>query len=172
MKKYFIILTTFIFSATFASAFREEWSAATNDVQISLSLNGSQQIKTNMPVIVSLKIWNASTNETSYFYYWGGADVSFSYKIISPSGKRPPRNKKTIFAGFAVGPYPIRPGEIKEFKINLSRLYRFDEVGIYKIIASTTMSRTTGSSTKHKTFEEERSFKIVSNPLNITVAVQ
>jgi hypothetical protein len=54
--------------------------------------------------------------------------------------------------------------------VNLSRRYHFNEIGTYKIIVKVKMeSRTTMLSHGDKTFDENKSFEVVSNPLFVIV---
>ena len=173
MKKHrkhrLLVLLAISICATVGNVFAEEWGALTNGVQISICLATNQPVTTNGPVVILFKIRNTLTNEMASFFSDGSPENSFRYKIIAPSGDAAPRNTDIIYGG-SLGVYEIPPKATKEYPVNLSLLYRFNEVGTYKIVGRAE-AESQASTLSHKAimFDEDKSFVVISNPLEIKV---
>lgn len=172
MKKYKHWLLIFLTVSVYAVAgnvFAEECSEVTNGVQVSICLATNQPVKTNKPIVVLFKVRNTLTNELVNCFWNGSPENSFLFKITDPSGKAAPRNTHIIITG-NLGSYRIPANEIREFPVNLSLLYEFNEVGKYKIIGKVEAeSQAAMLSHPHTTFDENQAFKVTSNPLEIEI---
>lgn len=165
----FLISLTISFCSIFRDVFAQEWGPLTNGVQVSISLATNQPIKVNQPIVILFKIRNILTNETVGFFSGGSPETSFSYKIATPSEKKPPRNMDVILTG-SLGAYRVLPKEVQKYSVNLSLLYDFNEVGTYRIVGKAEAeSQTSMLSHEETTFDENKSFKVISNPINITI---
>jgi len=169
-QKNFVIILALIVQGTCLNAVADEWGNATNGVQALLVLRDDKsRIGTNDSIVVSLKVKNTLTNETFCFYFWGSPEASFSYSIISPSGIPVPRNESFVPVGFGTGPRWIASNQTTEYEINLSKLYKFNEIGTYKIIGKIKMeSKSTMLAHGEQTFDESKAFEVISNPLSVT----
>ncbi len=103
---------------------------------------------------------NVSTNEPFDIYVVNGTvdDPSYSFVVISPSGKDISPDMKKVQRPFSGADHQVAPGQIDEIKFNLNKYCTLDEVGTYKIFAKKTIWTNV-----NKTFEA------VSNPLTVTV---
>lgn len=120
-----------------ADADTNAWGAVTNHIQMSISLkDGSQTLKTNQPVELTVRYRNVSTNETVLFYDPRSvvADVTYSFQIISPSGTDISPVRPTSSTAGSTFYHPIAPGGSFEADINLSSFCKFDQVGAYKVV--------------------------------------
>jgi len=136
------------------------WGIARGNVQLSINLkNGHSRILTNEPVELIVCFKNVSTNETFTVYLSHNEDAlhGFGFQIISPSGK-----EARLIPALSRGSgrfMNIGPSQIGHFEFNLSRLFHFNEIGIYTIVARRTIhSRAT-----------ERPITVISNPLLVSV---
>jgi hypothetical protein len=140
----------------------EAWGAVTNNVQMSVTVEGgSRNIKTNQPVSLRILIRNVGTNETFYVDVPAAIEMDprFSFKIISPTGRNVSPKAPKIYAGSGAT-LTLGPGQTNELRFNLSKLFKFEEVGTYTITATKEVW----------TLEESRNFKVVSAPLSVSVA--
>jgi hypothetical protein len=173
MKSYnrwsLVFLMALIYTVI-GNAFAEEWGDITNGVQISIEPQKDWAMRTNEPVLISLKIKNTLTNETFCFYFSGSPEASFSYEITSPSGKRPPHNDNIIMTSFSTGTTWVPSNTTNEYHVNLSNLYIFNEIGAYNIVVTAELeSRTMVLSHGDRVFDESKAFRVVSNPLVFTL---
>jgi DNA-binding beta-propeller fold protein YncE len=147
---------------TFADDLKtNDWGAVTNNAQMSISLTGGgNEIKTNEPVRLLIRFRNISTNETIAIFRPNAieTDPTFSFIVVSPSGKDVSPSSPKIFVGSG-GVLPIDPNQTVELEFNLSDLCKFDEVGTYKIIAKKGVGSRDG----------KKLFVVVSNPLYATI---
>jgi hypothetical protein len=151
------------------SVFAEEWSEVTNGVQVSICLATNQPVKSNQPVVILFKIRNTLTNELVNCFSGGSPETSCLFKITDPYGKAAPYNTHIIITG-SLGCYRIAANEIREFPVNLSLLYEFNEVGKYKIFGKVLVeSQAAMLSHPHTTFDENQAFTAISNPLEIEI---
>lgn len=167
MKKNFYLALTLVvmigFRASAADTNTNEWGAVTNGIQMSIGLKGdNQKLKTNQPVVLLICYKNVSSNETIVISNQKALslDATYSFVVISPSGKDVSPNLPKSFAGSGEI-YPVGPNQTKEFEVNLSQLCNFDEVGTYTIISKKLIIQ----------FEhpKQKWFVVVSNPLNIVI---
>ena len=169
-SKWLIVFLTTSIYIPIGNVFAEGWGEMTNGVQISIGIGGSQPITTNAPVILSLRIKNTLTNESFCFLLDGETTPSFSYNIISPSGKTPLHNDNVILTDYRSGATWISQNTTKAYTINLSDLYIFNEIGAYKIIVTGRMeARTTVLSHGDTVYDDNKAFEVVSNPLLVTL---
>jgi hypothetical protein len=137
-----------------------DWGPATNSLQMSIRIEGDKaQIKVGQPVKLLIRYKNVSTNETFTLYEFEGVvdDASYSFIIRSPSGMYLTSDYKVQEpASGAV--HGLGPGEIFETRFDIGKLYKFDQVGTYRIIAK---KAEMWSPSKHQ------AFIVVSNPLDV-----
>lgn len=155
----FLILGALSLTRTFADDMTNKASTAiTGLAETSIKIKDNEkEIKTNQPVVVIVSIKNVSTNETLYFFQLLAAetDPGLAITVISPSGKNIPL--KTAIAPHGSGHnVSLRPNQVYEFEIELSRLCKFNEIGTYKIVAK-----------KEVETSEGRLFWVDSNVLNL-----
>jgi hypothetical protein len=136
-----------------------DWGAVTNNFQMSISLKGDKsEITNNQPCILLVRYKNVSTNETLNVYE-AEHDPSYSFTVISPSGKDISQDIKKFHPSDSGGYIPVRPNQSVKFEFNLSYLYDLHEVGTYKVIAKK----------KVWSFERHQTFTVVSSPLFVSV---
>jgi hypothetical protein len=141
----------------------DDWGVATNNLQISIKLEGGeQQVKAGQPYGLVIRYKNITTNDTFAIYEVNGTidDSSYSFHVTSPSGKDVSPDTSKIPMYESGGICYASPGQVIEIKFDLSAICRLDEVGVYKI---TVKKAQIISIAKNKMFEA------VSNPLNVTV---
>lgn len=130
----------------------------TNHIEMSISLsNRGTNVSVNQPLALRIVFKNISTNRTFSICnsVREGDEEGYSFVVTTPSG-----TNKTILTGSSHGSaaiIPIPPGETRESRFNLSRLYDFHEIGIYKVVA------------KYRNLWASPYFEAVSNPLEINV---
>ena len=172
MKRLLLIIAMLALQSLFANVFAEEWGPLTNGVQTSVKMwTGHAQITTNETVLLQFQIRNTTTNETFYFRWWATFENSFSYMVISPSGEKLSQRSDAIIAGSS-GPIPIRSNDTHEYNLDLNKLYKFDELGTYKItVKAVLVSESSLLSHGKKTFwgDGDEAFEVTSNPLLVTV---
>lgn len=138
------------------------WGAATNDFQMSINPNDDQhEFKTNQTCTLLIRYRNISTNDTFWVYERTEWDPNYAFQVVSPSGKDISPDMENIPHGDSGAVRHVGPGQIIEIKFNLSKLLRFDQIGTYRITA------------KNKgiwSVEKHTQFRVVSNPLIITVS--
>ncbi len=129
---------------------------------MSISLkDGGRGEREKQPVELTVRYRNVSTNETIFIHKFlaTAVDVTYSFHVISPTGKDispvPPK-----WSSGSGADYPVAPGCIKAFEINLSELCKFDEIGAYKVIVKKMVLRSNRSGW----------FTVVSNALTIDVS--
>ena len=136
-----------------------KWGLVVRNLQLSICLkDGLQETTTNGPVLLMVRVKNVSTNEWfSVDHYNNEPQDGFDFQITNPSGK-----ETTLLAGVphgSGGSSCIGPNQIGRFEINLSRLFTFDDLGTYKILAS---RRTISPPT-------EKPLTLISNPLFLAI---
>lgn len=138
-----------------------EWSAATNYLQMSISLDSDNgKIQTNHPCILLIRYKNISTNETFWVYESSEYNPDYSIIVIAPSGKDISPDMKLIKRSDSGSVLHAAPQKTVEIKFDLSKLCSFNDVGTYKVIV------------KNKdmfAYERRKTFTVVSNPLLISV---
>jgi hypothetical protein len=161
MKKHLFFILAFTIMTSW-QALAEEWGTVTNNLQMSISLtSGENEIITNQPVVLLVRYKNISTNETITIYNDAAIsrDATYSFVVTSPSGKDLSPNLPKSINGSG-GIYPLSPNQTQEFKVNLSQLCKFDELGIYRIIANKTIWSS----------KERKWFTVTSNQLSIVTS--
>lgn len=142
MKKFFCSLLFFAATcglrADAGGPTEDEWGPIVSNAQMSIHLkDAGNEIKTNQPVVLSIRIRNLSTNETFIFLRQIADFVSppeISFIVVSPSGKElspatyGPAHGSARFVA-------IPPQRSVDDQFNLRRFYKFNEMGTYKIIA-------------------------------------
>jgi hypothetical protein len=139
------------------------WGRINNHVQMLITLkNGENEIKTNQPIILLVRIRTDSTNEifSSQLDALVNTDqlLGLLCIVISPSGKDISPQKKSNSAGSG-RLVIVRKDQIAHFEFNLGSLCKFEEIGTYKIVAKKELNR----NSDNKTFTAE------SNPLYVSV---
>jgi hypothetical protein len=113
-----------------------EWGAIAFDAQLSIGINGGDtEVKSNQPVNLSIRLKNLSSNDNIQFLLpiAPAIDSDFSFEITSPTGRdiSPARNHLSGSASLIT----IKPHESVDYKFALTEIFRFTEVGTYKIVA-------------------------------------
>lgn len=162
-KKLNCLLLSFALSVSgLAADESEQWGAVTNGIQISIRLSGGMNvIKTNQPVIITIKYRNVSTNEVFPITgkYRIEFDSSYVWTVISPSGKDVSPDMFSR-ADHSVTWDNLKPQESMEAEYDISVRCNFNEAGTYKITLNKGMS----------SIKSQKLFVVVSNPLNVTIA--
>jgi hypothetical protein len=117
------------------------------------------QARTNEPVRLVIEYKNTSTNNNFTVYQAAVVeeDPSCFFSVMSPSGKNiSPENRGFADSG---APLPLSPGQVNEYRFNLSKLCTFSEAGTYKIIARKAIYWPA----------KQHGFMVVSNPLDVKV---
>jgi hypothetical protein len=158
---YYFLLNLVVCRAYAGAAGTNDWGLATNDLQMSISLEGgSPALKTGQSVSLLFRYKNVSTNQLFGVYKTLGTvdDSSYSFIVSAPSGKNvsPKRMTEESASGSFIA---MDPGQIIEIHFDGARLFKFDEVGTYKITAKKVM----WSEAKKQQFE------LVSNTLEVKV---
>ncbi len=163
MKTIKFLLLILLPAITLPKGYSENTNSAVLccDANISISLKESgKQIKTNGPVMVTVKVTNLSTNEILMFRI-ENLPNDFKWTITSPSGKDVSPKHDALHEAIS-GWFPkLNPMEFRESDYDLSDLFCFTEVGIYKITAEKQVACYVAPPI-HKKCE------ITSNPLAIT----
>jgi hypothetical protein len=139
-----------------------EWGAVTNGLQMSIGLkNVNKEITVHGDVDLLIHFRNVSTDQTFSICPDNVIEKTpdFSFTIISPLGKdiSPVPNPYPGPSSGAI--IPLAPGRTLDFDFNLSRVCKFESVGVYKVIAKySVLSRQT-----------RKPFTVISNPLNVTL---
>jgi hypothetical protein len=159
---YYLILAVLVVKQVLANGLdADDWGAVTNNLQMSIKLEDKEtHLKAGQPYSLLIRYKNVSTNEPLDIYVVNGTvdDPSYSFVVISPSGKDVSPDMKKVQRAFSGADHLVAPGHIDEVKLNLNKYCSLDEVGTYKIIAKKTIWTYVN---KH--------FEAVSNPLNVTV---
>jgi hypothetical protein len=141
-----------------------DWGLATNNLQMSITVEDVPSIKPGQPLNLLVHFKNVSTNEVFDIYEVNGTvfDSSYSFVVTSPSGKDiSPDLAKFQEASSGRG-HKLDPGRILDLKFGLAKLLTLDDVGTYTIVAKKKVwSGTNGTW-----------FEVVSNILKVTVALQ
>jgi hypothetical protein len=130
----------------------------TNGLQMSISLSG-REIKTNQPCVLLIRYRNVSTNEV-FQIFETAYDPTYAFTVTSPSEINISPDMTMLQESDSGQVHWLNPGQTVAIEFNLSAFCRFDEPGIYKLVAK----RERIWSTK-----EHQDFTVVSNPLKITV---
>jgi len=100
MKKPLIYFALIILSALPAvAADTNDWGAATNNVQMSISVRGGPNvIKRGQHVQLLIRFRNLSTNGMVWGPHGEGSKYDYSFIVIAPSGRELPvkTNKNTL----------------------------------------------------------------------------
>lgn len=164
MRIFLVCLLTIassLITRVYADQTGDVWGPVTNNLQMAISLSGGE-IETNQPCILSIRYRNISTNETFWIYEVNGTvyDSTYSFKVISPSGVDISPDMSKVHSSDSGEIHWLGPRQTVTIKFNLSAFCRFDETGIYKIVAK----RKSIWATK-----ERQDVTAVSNPLEISV---
>jgi hypothetical protein len=130
---------------------------------MSLRLEGDKtQVKASGPFSLLIRYRNVSTNETFGLTYDGETpldDFTYSFIVLAPSGKdiSLAKEMQENSSGYI---RQLKPGEIIEVEVNLSKWYSLNEVGTYKITAKKGDMLWAG---------KPEAFEVVSNPLDVKV---
>ena len=87
-------------------------------------------------------------------------DPSYSFVVISPSGKDISPDMKKVHPGDSGADHRVAPNQTVEIEFNLSYFCKLDEVGTYKIIAEKKAMWSPKS---------QKVFTVISNPLLVSV---
>jgi len=159
---YLSIFTTLFACPVFADDINtNDWGALVNNVQMSIGLaDDKQEITNNQPVILLIRFRDVSTNESFHIYSMNTiqGDPQFSYVVISPSGKNisPKMDSSPTGSGQFIR---ITPNKVVKRRFDLSRVCKFNEIGIYKIVAKRWVNSTV----------DQKAYLLVSNPLNVPI---
>ena len=168
MKKISFFSLTFIAAIVCkifaADLTTNEWGSVACDAQISVQLRGSgEEIKTNQPIELAIRIKNVSTNETLHVFQSLAvvvdSYVNFSYVVISPSGKDISPKHAKVWNGGSAADYFIAPGQSKEFGCNLGYVCKFEEIGTYEVFVK-----------KRFSIDVNDKCEITSSPLYIKIS--
>jgi hypothetical protein len=137
------------------------WGPVTNSVRMSISLKGGDRvIRTNEQFQLLVRLRNLS--ETNVWTYKALATTTGLFEgvhcqVTSPSGKdiSPPDVFWRGGSGYGIN---VPPHDMAEFTFDLSYICRFDEAGIYTVVAS-----------KGIGLGKNKAWIVVSNPLLISV---
>lgn len=166
MKNYIYIFITFATLFSFRSLAEAsgatEWGDVTNNIQMSIRMKSdTNETKLNEPLVLSVRFRNVSTNQSFSIYRANGIefDPSYSWVVISPSGEDVSPDMKKIHPSISGASLQLKPEQTTELDLDLSRLCTFNKVGIYKVLL------------KKQVFspEKQKTFTVVSNPLQIAV---
>lgn len=171
MKKRLFYFFTFLALAvrpTFADDTKtNEWGPVNDYYHSQLSISfvgGFHEIKTNQPLNLLISVKNTSANESFTVWVangWIESSAGFSWAITSPTGKE--SLLKTGRIGGSGGPITVLPNQVIQSEFNLSSVYKFDEIGTYKIVARRDLRNFGLHSDSVKTD------LIISNPLYVPV---
>jgi hypothetical protein len=175
---FFATLSLFAYSVIADETRPDVWGPTTNSVQMSIQMiESNDYLQSNQPVILKVKFRNLSSNKpfSTIIPLDREADPNFSFLINTPSGTNIFLSKDSAepHSGSA-GYINVAPGQTRELEFNLSRLYKFDELGTYEIVARRWMD-TGVSSNEPPVGSKSQSVKIfsgcllVSNPLKVTL---
>jgi hypothetical protein len=157
-----ILAITVAYSTSIGATNINEWGPATNNLQMSISLEGNNNhIKCGEPANLICRYKNLSTNEVFSVYEFTGVvdDTSYSFIITSPAGEHIKPFVKVQEP--ASGAYHfLRPGQIFEIEFDLGKVYKLDQVGTYTIIAKKSEMLLPGKS---------QAFEVISNTLEVKV---
>lgn len=115
-----------------------KWGPIAGNFQMSVRLrDGGNEIKTNQPVDLMIRLRNLSTNESYNFIYGGALSVptpgEFSLEVISPSGKNICKYPKYSNGGSSVWAH-VPPHGTWEQEFPLGRLIEYETNDVYKIV--------------------------------------
>jgi hypothetical protein len=143
----------------------EHWGPATNDFQISISLeNGRSNVQLGQPIILLAYLRNISKDKTIYLYENNqtAMDGTYTFSIINPSGNDISPDTKGFLAGSGAF-YPIGPGQTHTQELDLSSVCKFETVGAYKVVVTKRISDASGLQ------PSPSPFNLISKPLYIKV---
>lgn len=166
MKTFILILSlvaTCAQQGIFANVVHHEaWGAETNGIRMSIQLDeNSLHGSTNKDVVLLFRLNNLTQNESFEIYHSFGFENGYdcSFEIISPSGKKQLLPAKHYSGSGAF--IKIKPDQIREFTVNLSKLVQLNEAGTYQIIAEKVMVSP----------KSRKPFVVASNPLRVKIVV-
>ena len=112
----------------------DAWGPITNDIQMMVCIADEKTLTTNQPLELLVSYRNLSASETFIIYNMKvvALDATYSFSVVSPSGKDVSPHASDSLNGSAEN-YPIVPGRKIDFEINLYHLCKFNEIGTYKI---------------------------------------
>jgi hypothetical protein len=126
---YFILalISAAVLAGSASGAAGGDWGDITNNVQICLALKGKQrEIKPKEPVTVLVRFRNLSTNRTIGVFETGAPeyDDTYSWSVISPSGKNISPDFKTIPTCDNGHTLWIPPAHTEQVELNLLPSHR------------------------------------------------
>lgn len=159
----FIFMMTLLPKARGSDIITNEWGMVSNGVQLSIALEGgNREVQKNEEVKLLVQmIGLQATNTWTSFALASNTQpgIGLHCVILSPSGKTISPNVKS--KGGSLFTFDLSSGNIEKITFDLSRIFKFDEVGTYKITAQKTVFQ--GSEVSAK------SWTVVSNPLLVKV---
>jgi hypothetical protein len=138
----------------------DEWGAVVCNAQMSIGIKEpTKEIKTNEPIILTIRVKGIATNETPYFVLYSRAS-DFSWVVTSPSGKATFFEESAPQEALATMTVSLNENPNWKAKFDLSSLYSFNEVGTYKVTAKKEILLSGGI----------KKCEIVSNPLDVVIS--
>jgi hypothetical protein len=120
----------------------------------------STQFKVTEPVVLTITITNLGGSGRFHVPTRSAYDPSFSYFVITPSGKTLRPHADSNMNGGSGSNLSLEPFKSLQFTCDLGWICKFDEIGVYTI----TVSRVIGPESN-----DEPWFTVVSNPLSIQI---
>lgn len=143
-----------------------EWGSITNNTQMSIKLDGNVAgLTKGQTLILSIRYKNISTNDTITIYEVNGTvdDSSYSFSIISPSGKDISPDMTKVSNPWSGAVRNVEPGHVIDIKYNLSKYCKLNEVGTYTIMASKTGIQSSNNPNSYKTISNQLNVMVVSD---------
>jgi hypothetical protein len=138
MKREIFILAMWACCKAFASdPAGTEWGAVTNNARVGLVLKAeSLTLRTNQPFTLTIRVQNLSSNQTLSIYRAGLVELDplNTFQVLEPSGKDISPVPPKVYGGSGVL-VQIPPGETTGYDFELRKLCKFNEVGVYKVVA-------------------------------------
>jgi hypothetical protein len=136
-----------------------EWGSVTNNVQMGISVSGNpDEIKTNQPVRLLIRLKNDSTNEAvGVMRTEPEYDLSLTFNVTSPTGKD--ISPRARYAPVSASSFQLLPQQTTSEEYNISDFCKFDEIGTYVIVVKQALSE---PATK-------KPYVVISNPLYLDV---
>jgi hypothetical protein len=139
-------------------------------VELSRNLKaGRPTIRIGDPVVLTIAFTNMSTNETFYVAnaYQIVNDLRYAFELVTPSGRKltPKGSFRAVSGQQGYSLDPSRSTQLA-FSYNLSAICNFDEIGIYRVVATRFV---VSKVVEYGGVTGEVGFTVVSNPLSITI---
>ena len=165
MKAHTLLVVTVMCWLTHAQSWAAEppqWGPITNNLQMSIALADN---RTNITVgedfALTIRFRNLSTNKMITVYQVNGTiyDPTYSFEIISPSGRDVSPDTKKLKPGDSGVVLFLVPHQIVDIRFDLGQLCKLGETGTYNIVARKTLWSPTIRTT----------ITVTSNPLSVRV---